>query len=178
MMRSKNLRKCFEGLNIDNINFPPTIRDIEQFDRDNPDISITIFACGSFHKIKEDDNINENTKEGTVIKDVRVAPYALKRKHLVELLIIMHYIPLCTNVENVLTIILELNKNDAVKFRDYHMQKMQPFMIIADYETYTNKLNQIKPYSFVMFTHCIFNESNNKFTFSHVKIAWMNFLII
>ena len=39
LTRSKNLRKCFEGLDIDNIKFPPTIRDIEQFDKDNPDIS-------------------------------------------------------------------------------------------------------------------------------------------
>ena len=38
------------------------------------------------------------------------------------------------------------------------MQTMQPFMIIADFETYTDKLNQIKPYSFAMFTHCIFNK--------------------
>ena len=44
------------------------------------------------------------------------------------------------------------------------MQAMQPFMTIADFETYTNKLNQIKPYSFAMFTHCIFNENNNKLT--------------
>ena len=44
------------------------------------------------------------------------------------------------------------------------MQAMQPFMIIADFETYTSKLNQIKPYSFAMFTHCIFNENNNKLT--------------
>ena len=59
----------------------------------------------------------------------------------------------------------EKNKNDTVKFRDYHMQKMQPFMIITDFETYTNKSNQIKPYSFAMFTHCIFNGSNNKLTY-------------
>ena len=72
--------------NVENV--PPTIRDIEQFEKDNPGISITIFEYGGFHKIKEDDNNNENTKEGIVIKDVRVSPYALKRKHLVELLII------------------------------------------------------------------------------------------
>ena len=41
-----------------------------------------------FIKEKEDDKDNENTKEGIVIKDVRVSPYALKRKCLVELLII------------------------------------------------------------------------------------------
>ena len=85
---SKKLLKCWERLNIDNINFPPSIKDIEQFEKDNPDISITIFEYGGFHKIKEDDNDDDNTKEGIVIKDVRVSPHALKRKHLVELLII------------------------------------------------------------------------------------------
>ena len=39
---------------------------------------------------------------------------------------------------------------------------MQPFMIIDDFETYTNKLNQIKPYSFAMSADCVFNENNNK----------------
>ena len=58
----------------------------------------------------------------------------------------------------------EKNKNDTVKVRDYHMQIMQPFMIIADFETYTDKLHQIKPYLFALFIHCIFNESNNKLT--------------
>ena len=85
---SKKILKRCEQLNIDNINFPPTIQDIEQFEKDNIDISITIFEYGGFHKIKEDDNDDENTKEGMLIKDVRVSPYALKRKHLVELLII------------------------------------------------------------------------------------------
>ena len=85
---SKKILKRCEQLNIDNINFPPTIQDIEQFEKDNIDISITIFEYGGFHKIKEDDNDDENTKEVIVIKDVRVSPYALKRKHLVELLII------------------------------------------------------------------------------------------
>ena len=74
------------------------------------------------------------------------------------------HVPLFTDVENVLTIMPEQNKNDTVKFRDYHMKAMQPFMIIADFETYTNKLNQIKPYSIAMFTDCIFNENNNKLT--------------
>ena len=42
------------------------------------------------------------------------------------------------------------------------MQNIQPFTIIADFETYTNKLNQIKPYSFAMFTQCIFDENDNE----------------
>ena len=140
-----------------------------------------------FHKIKEDEN---NAKEGIRIKDARVSPYALKRKHLVELLIIKEkiededtneiiekphfttiknlsrlfwgskydkglyyckkcycsfkskeklekvHIPLCADNENVLTIMLEKDKNDIIKFKDFHMQTMQPFMIIADLETY------------------------------------------
>ena len=76
---SKKLLKCCEQLNIDNINFPPSIKDIEQFEKDNPDISITIFEYGGFHKIKEDDNDDDNTKEGIVIKDVRASPHALKK---------------------------------------------------------------------------------------------------
>ena len=45
------------------------------------------------------------------------------------------------------------------------MQKIQPFMIIVDFETYKNKLNQIKPYSFAIFTHCIFDENNNELSY-------------
>ena len=37
-------------------------------------------------------------------------------------------------------------------------------MTIANFETYTNELNQIKPYSFAMFTHCTFDEDKNELT--------------
>ena len=40
---SKISLKCCERLNVDNINFPPTIKDIKQFEKDNPDISFTIW---------------------------------------------------------------------------------------------------------------------------------------
>ena len=82
---SKKLLKCCEQLNIDNINFPPTIKDTAQVDKDNLDISTTIFEYDGFHTIKKYDNDDENTKEGIVVKDARVSPYALKIKHLVEL---------------------------------------------------------------------------------------------
>ena len=77
---SKKLLKFCERLTIDNINFPPSIKEI--------DISITIFEYDEFYKIKEDDQDGDNTKEGIVIKDARVSSHALKRKHLVDLLII------------------------------------------------------------------------------------------
>ena len=77
---SKNLLECCEQFNIDNIKFPPKIKDIKQFEKDNPNISITKFEYDGFYKIKEDGN---STKEGIKINDVRVSPYALKRKHLV-----------------------------------------------------------------------------------------------
>ena len=62
-------------------------------------------------------------------------------------------------------------KNDIVKFRDYNMQKMQIFMMIADFERHANKLNQIKPYSFAMVAHYTFNENNNKLTYFTGKIV-------
>ena len=58
----------------------------------------------------------------------------------------------------------EKNENDTVIIRDCRIQSMQPFMIIADFEAYTDELNQIKPYSFAIFTYCKFNEKNNKLT--------------
>ena len=42
-MQQVYLLKCCDQLNIDNINFPPAIKDIEQLEKDNFDISITIF---------------------------------------------------------------------------------------------------------------------------------------
>ena len=62
-------------------------------------------------------------------------------------------------------------KNDIVKFRDYNMQKMQIFMMIADFERHANKLNQIKTYSFAMVAHYTFNENNNKLTYFTGKIV-------
>ena len=72
--------------------------------------------------------------------------------------------PLCIDNENVSKVMPEKGKTDIVKFRDFHMQIMQSFMIIADFQTYTNESNQIKPYSFAMFTHCIFDEDKNELT--------------
>ena len=42
------------------------------------------------------------------------------------------------------------------------MEAMQPFMIIADFGTSTNSSNQVKPYSFAMVIHFIYNINNNK----------------
>ena len=60
---SKKSLTCCDRLNIDNINFPPTIKNIEQFEKDNLDIPITIFEYGGFHKIKEDDNNDDILKK-------------------------------------------------------------------------------------------------------------------
>ena len=53
---SKNLLKCCERLNVQYIKFPPKIKDIEQFEKSNPDISITIFEYDGFEKIKQNGN--------------------------------------------------------------------------------------------------------------------------
>ena len=42
------------------------------------------------------------------------------------------------------------------------MQAIQPSMIIADFETSTNSPNRVKPYSFAMVTHCIYDRNDNK----------------
>ena len=57
------------------------------------------------------------------------------------------------------------------------MQTTQPFMIIADFETFTNKLNQIKPYYFGMFTHCIFDKNNNELSYFTFKNCLDKFFV-
>ena len=42
------------------------------------------------------------------------------------------------------------------------MKLMQPFMIISDFETYTDSSGIILPYSFAMFTQCMFDINKNK----------------
>ena len=86
--------------------------------------------------------------------------------------------PLCIDNENILTIMPEKYKNNIVKFKDFHMQTTQPFMIITDFEAYTNKLNQIKSYSFAMFTLCVFYEDNNQLTCFTAKNCLEKFLFI
>ena len=149
------LKTC-KILNIDNINFPPKIKDIEQFEKDNPDISITIFEYDGFEKIKEDEY---KIKERTKINDARVSPFD-KDKDTDEIIEISYFTtiksllrlfwgskcdkglyyckncycsfkskeklekvhtPLCVHNENVLTIMPQKNKNDIVKFKDFHM---------------------------------------------------------
>ena len=75
-----------------------------------------------------------------------------------------HY-PLCMHGKNVLARIPERGKN-VHKFRDFCMQVLEPLIIIADFETYTNELHEIHPYSFGMLTHSIHDELKkpNNFT--------------
>ena len=79
------------------------------------------------------------------------------------MLLFYYTIALCTDVEGVLAT-MPGKKNDIVKFRDYHKQTIQPFMIIADFETYTDKLNQIKTIFTCNVCPFYFSESNNKLT--------------
>ena len=127
------------------------------------------------------------TRKCIQISDVRISPFAIQRKYLVELLIIRdgekeHYlsirnisrllhgsnydrgmyscekcycsfrtpeilnkkhIPLGTDIEKPLKIIPKKGKNDIVNFKDHYIKLLQPFMIIADFETYTDLLGML-----------------------------------
>ena len=75
------------------------------------------------------------------------------------------HLPICSyDEEKSLKVLPTEDKNDVIKFKDYHMKLMQSFMITFDFETYTNQYGNILPYSFTMFTHCIFNNEKNQLT--------------
>ena len=75
-------------------------------------------------------------------------PEILNNKHML----------LCTDIEKALTIMPKKDTNDVVKFKDNYRELLQPFMIISDSETSTNQSGISKPYSFVMFTHCMLDD--------------------
>ena len=56
------------------------------------------------------------------------------------------------------------NKHVIVKFRDNHEQAIQPFFIIANFQTCTDKLNQIKTIFTCNVYSLYFNKGNNKLT--------------
>lgn len=59
---SKKLLEYCKSINISNIKFPPTIQDTDQFEKDNSNISITIFEYGGFSK-KTNENEDEDDHE-------------------------------------------------------------------------------------------------------------------
>ena len=70
------------------------------------------------------------------------------------------------------------NTNDYLEFDDYHMTIMQPFMIHADFECYKKRIEnntdfedhkpytllkaEQVPYSFAVYTHCLYDKTKNK----------------
>ena len=60
---NKKLPNYCKLLNFDNINFPPAIKHIQQFEKDNPTISITIFEFGGIKKIDDDNNDDDDDND-------------------------------------------------------------------------------------------------------------------
>ena len=60
---NKKLPNYCKLLNFDNINFPPTIKHIQQFEKDNPTISIAIFEFGWIKKIDDDNNDDDDDND-------------------------------------------------------------------------------------------------------------------
>lgn len=70
------------------------------------------------------------------------------------------------------------NVNDYLEFNDYHMAVMQAFMIYADFECYNERVSistncednkpyillksEEIPYSFALYTRCLYNKTKNK----------------
>ena len=223
---TKNLKNHCKKLNTKNISHPPTARDIDQFEKDNLDIAISIFTYNGFKKVnaeennddddlediclndldidydenKTDNTSNSDTSENNVSKskkttkrilitDIRIFKYAGQREHTVNLLVIvegdkkhylyirsisrsfrgsrydrgMFYCDRCYYSKS-LRVLSKKGEDDIFKFKDYYKKLMQSFMITFDFETYTDRSGNISPYSFAMFTHCIFNNEKSKLT--------------
>ena len=102
---TKNLINHCKKLNTNNINFPPNVKDIDQFEKDNPDMSITIFEYNGFKTVKGED-INYSNDLNCCI-DVRDANLEMK---LMRILILLHL-----KVKMKIIIIIKLKKRKCVQ---------------------------------------------------------------
>ena len=68
---TKNLKELFEKLNTKSISYSPTAREIDQFEKDNLDIAISIFGYKGFEKINVEEN-NDNDIDDFCIEDLNI----------------------------------------------------------------------------------------------------------
>ena len=66
---TKNLTKHCEKLNTKNISYPPTARDMDQFEKDNLDIALSVFEYKGFRKINAEE---DNDTDDFCLKDLKL----------------------------------------------------------------------------------------------------------
>ena len=166
----KELKLKENTLNMDGIEYPVSLKDIDKFEKQNPTISITVFGYKEkeVHPLRNSNNIDrEHNIRIMLIEKDGVLHYCLV-KNLSRLLssqVSKHkeksyfcdrclnpfwceqslnkHLEYCSNHEAVK---IEMpKKGDILKFKNYHRGERVPFMIYADTESLIKSLQTCEP---------------------------------
>ena len=156
----KKLKEKENTLNMDGIEYPVSLKDIDKFERQNPSISITVFGYKekSVYPLRNSDNINrEHDIVLALIEKDGVLHYCLVKNvsHLLSSQVSKHdgkkyfcvrcfkpfnnqkaldkHEEYCSNHEAVKIDMPE--KGTKLKFKNYHRGEKVPFVIYADFES-------------------------------------------
>ena len=166
----KELKEKENTLNMDGIEYPVSLKDIDKFENQNPTISITVFGYKEkgVHPLRNSDNMDREHKiRLMLIEKHGVQHYCLVKdvSRLLSSQISKHngkkyfcdrclnpfwceqslnkHLEYCSNYEAVK---IEMpKKGDILKFKNYYKGEKVPFMIYADTESLIKSLQTCEP---------------------------------
>ena len=160
----KELKLKENTLNMDGIEYPVNLKDIDKFEKQNPTISITVFSCNENNKVfplrvseyvymKEVDivlmlieknGVNHYTWVKNISRLLSSQVSNHKEKHYFCLRCLNPFwipkslekhLEYCSNHEAVKIEMPEKGKNNILKFKNYCNSEKVPFIIYADTES-------------------------------------------
>ena len=186
----KELKLKENTLNMNEIEYPVSLKDIDKFENQNPTISITVFGYKEkdVHPLRNSDNMNREHKIVLMlIENDGVSHYCLVKNvsRLLSSQVSKHngkkyfclrclnpfwceqslnkHLEYCCNHEAVK---IEMpNKGDILKFKNYYKGEMLPFMIYADTESLIKPVQSCEPSSQSSYTKK--NQKHEPISFSY-----------
>ena len=166
---SKQLKENSEKFNWDGINFPASFKDIDKFEKQNPSISINVFSYEEevyplrITKKANDKTVNllliskgENQhycwiKNMSRLLTSQISKHRTRRFYCLRCLNSFYTAEslekhdlYCSN-HDVVKVELPNEENNTLSFNNYNKSMRVPFVVYADFEAFTQKLDDDKP---------------------------------
>ena len=165
---TKDLKLLAEKLNWDGITFPAALNQIGKFEKQNPTISVNVFGYeNSVYPLRISEHERENQVDLLLISDGDKQHYCLI-KNLSRLLSsqvtkhghVMHFCRRCLNPfnsedslnkhkescsSNEAVRVVMPEEGSTIKFKHFFKQMRVPFVIYADFESFTERLHTSQP---------------------------------
>ena len=173
-----------KNFNWDGIEFPASLRDIEHFEKLNPSVSVNVFGYEKeVYPLRISKRANDKTVNLLLISDrenqhycwiknmsrlltTELSKHGTRRYYCLRCLNSFHtaeslekHETFCSN-HDVVKVELPDEENNTLSFKNYNKSMKVPFVIYADFEAFTQKLDDDKP-----------RDNNSSYTSQYEKHA-------